>query len=169
MKYRFFHRARVNAPLEIAWDVFTDHRRYGEFTNASMTIVQIGSPDSNGLGCIRRMIAPDHRLDEIVNIWRPLSVFGYHVIGCDTFEAHQGVVRFFPIDDNRCEWLYDMQIVPGAASIAAAREAGLDFRSFIAPGFDLLMRDFEAECERRADGERVAALPPSTAVHALPS
>jgi hypothetical protein len=166
-KYRFFHRAQVRAPVAVAWGVFTDHERIGEFTNTPMTIIKPGSTERNGLGCIRRMGVFDWQIDEIVNIWRPFEVYGYHIINSSMIDAHQGVVRFFPGHHGGCEWVYDMQNVPSQKALDQAREAGGTYQSFLGISFKEYMNDLEAECERRADSERVPAMPPSTSVTTL--
>lgn len=166
-KYRFFHRARVRAPIAVAWDVFTDHERIGEFTNTPMTILKPGLTERNGLGCVRRLGTMGWTVDEIVNIWRPLEVYGYHIIDSNDIEAHQGVVRFFPTSEGGCEWVYDMQNVPSAATLEQAKAAGVSYRDFLGVSFKEYMTDLEAECERRADGERVPVRPDLTSVEAL--
>jgi hypothetical protein len=166
-KYRFFHRARVRAPIEVAWDVFTNHERIGEFTNTDIRIIEPGSRERNGLGCVRTMGVFDWRIDEVVNIWRPLEVYGYHVIDSPMIEAHQGVVRFFPMADGGCEWVYDMQNIPTDKALEQARATGVSYRDFLGIPFAEYMTDLEAECERRADRERVPAKPPATTNRAL--
>ncbi len=165
-KYRFFHRARVRAPLAVAWDVFTDYERFTEFTNTPVRLEREGFSTRNGLGAIRAMEAFGWRVVEVTNIWRPQEVYGYHIIQSDEIEAHQGLVRFFPTDEG-CEWVYDMQNVPGPKALKQAEDMGVSYQDFIGIGFRLFMNDIEAECERRADGERVAVRPPSTKDEAI--
>lgn len=166
-KYRFFHRARVRAPIEVAWDVLTDHERMGEFTNSPCRIATPGETDRNGLGCIRVLGTHGWEIHEIVNIWRPLEVYGYHVIDSPQILAHQGVVRFFRLPDGGCEWVYDMQNIPAQATLDQAAAEGKSYQDFLGAGFLNFMNNLEAECERRADGERIPSAPPSTGEHAL--
>ena len=166
-KFRFFHRANVRAPVSVAWDVFTDHERIGEFTNGPMKIIKPGSADRNGLGCVRRLEAFGWQVDEIVNIWRPFEVYGYHIIDNPMIDAHQGVVRFFPASDGGCQWVYDMQNIPSQKALDQARSTGVSYQNFLGIEFAKFMTDLEAECERRADAERVPAMPPSTSISAL--
>lgn len=165
-KFRFFHRARVRAPIAVAWDVFTDHERMGEYTNTPCEILRPGASERNGLGCLRRLGAFGWRVDEVVNIWRPHQVFGYHIVDSTEIESHQGVVRFFPTSEG-CEWVYDMQNVPRAAGLDYAKAQGVSYQDLLGVGFKLYMNDIEAECERRADQERIPARPPSTSEEAL--
>jgi uncharacterized protein YndB with AHSA1/START domain len=166
-KFRFFHRARVRAPIAVVWDVFTDHERFGEFTNTPMKIIKPGETERNGLGCVRSMAVFDWRIDEVVNIWRPMEVYGYHVIDSTAIDAHQGVVRFFPTSDGGCEWVYDMQNIPAQKTLDQAKAAGVSYQDFLGISFKEFMTDLEAECERRADQERVPARPASTSDMAL--
>ncbi len=165
-KFRFFHRARVCAPVEVAWDVFTNHERMGEYTNTPCQIIRPGFTERNGSGCIRRLGAFGWQIDEVVNIWRPHQVYGYHIINSAEIEAHQGVIRFFP-SSRGCEWVYDMQNVPGAIALKHAEDAGVSYQDLLGVGFKLFMNDLEAECERRADKERVPVRPPSTKDEAI--
>ena len=166
-KFRFFHRARVHAPVPVCWDVFTNYDRHSEFSGGLVTLKRPGFTERNGLGAIRSTAAYGWEIDEITNIWRPHEVYGYHIINSPQIEAHQGLVRFFPTAEGGCEWVYDMQNVPRQNALDQAKEAGLSYQDYIGPGFRLFMNDIEAECERRADGERVAVWPPSTSDEAL--
>jgi hypothetical protein len=160
MKDRFFHRARVHAPVSVAWDVFTNHERIGEFTNTDMKIVEPGKPDRNGLGCVREMETFGWKVVEIVNYWEPNRLFGYHILGGTTVTHHQGIVRFFPIGEQSAEWVYDMQNVPTEGSMAQAKAAGFpDWQTFLYTGFRNYMADLEAECERRAGATLIPAFP----------
>jgi len=160
MKDRFFHRARVRAPIAVAWDVFTDHERIGEFTNTHMKIVEPGKPERNGLGCVREIETLGWKVVEIVNYWEPLKLFGYHVFGGTVLTHHQGIVRFFSTSEQGTEWVYDMQNVPTESSIAQAKAAGYpDWQTFLYLGFRNYMADLEAECERRGASTLISAVP----------
>src|SRR4051794_11880385 len=99
-KKRFFHRARVRAPIAMCWDVFTDHERLTEFTDSVTRVITPGHAERNGLGCIRRFETLGGFVDEVVNYWRPNELFGYHVITPDLVSHHQGIVRFFALPDG---------------------------------------------------------------------
>lgn len=165
-KYRFFHRARVRAPIAVAWDVFTDHERMGEYTNTPCAILRPGFTERNGLGCLRRLGAFGWQVDEVVNIWRLHQVYGYHIVDSKEIENHQGVIRFFPTDEG-CEWVYDMQNVPGPLALQYAKDHGVSYQDLLGVGFKLFMNDIEAECERRADQERIPVRPPPTKEEAI--
>ena len=166
-KFRFFHRARVRAPLPVCWNVFTDYERFTEFTNGPVRLKRPGFTERTGLGAIRSTAAYGWEIDEITNIWRPHEVYGYHIINSPQIEAHQGIVRFFPTHEGGCEWVYDMQNVPRQSALDQIKETGMTYLAFISIGFKQLMDDLEAECERRADEERVSVRPPPTSDEAL--
>jgi len=145
---RFFHRARVNVPVEVAWDVFTNHERLGEYTAAECRIIKEGSPDRNGLGCVRvidgsKFHAPD--LEEVVNYWHPNELFGYHATSGAALDNHQGFVRFWSHGPRETEWVYDMRMV-GTDEIL---EQVPTFYEMQLAGFREFMRDAMSECERR--------------------
>ncbi len=145
---RFFHRARVNVPVEVAWDVFTDHERMGEYTGSPCRIVKAGSPDRNGLGCLRVVGVAERgmpEVEEVVNFWHPNRLFGYHVTKGAPITHHQGIVRFFPRGERETEWVYDMRLI-GTDEIL---EATPDFYDLLLADFRVYMKDLECECERR--------------------
>jgi hypothetical protein len=166
-KYRFFHRARVRAPVPVCWDVFTDYERFTEFTNTPVKLIREGYTERNGLGAIRRNFNFAFDVDEITNIWRPNEVYGYHIIESKVIEAHQGIVRFYPTNEGGCEWVYDMQNIPGPIGLKHAEDAGVSYHNFLGEGFKFLMACLESECERRADQERTPVRPPSTQDEAI--
>lgn len=154
-KKRFFHRAKTRAPLAACWDVFTDHERMGEFTDTPARIVEPGSPERNGLGCVRRLEALGVRVDEVVNYWKPRELFGYHVIDSPIITHHQGIVRFWPLPDGGTEWVYDMQLIP-AKEVLATMPALVQL---LMDGFRNYMACLEAECERRGAAFQVPPEP----------
>jgi hypothetical protein len=168
VKYRFFHRARTRAPVSVCWDVFTDHERITEFTSTSCAVIKPGLTERNGLGCVRRMEVFGWNVEEIVNYWRPNELFGYHIINSDQVDFHQGIVRFFPTSEG-CEWVYDMQNIPGERALATAAAAGMSYREMLdgLDGFRGYMADLEAECERRAGAVQVPSEPLSTKITGL--
>ena len=157
---RFFHRAIVNVPVEIAWDVFTDHERMGEYTGSECRITKPGEDERNGLGCIRQINVEEHGMpdvDEVINHWVPNKLFGYHVTAGAPISHHQGLVRFFVRGPRQTQWIYDMRLkaLPEILTMVP------DFYDLLDASFRQFMADAEAECERRgAEGLfSVSALP----------
>jgi hypothetical protein len=108
------------------------------------------------------------QVDEIVNYWQPNELFGYHMVNSEQVDFHQGIVRFFPTADG-CEWVYDMQNIPGEKALATAKAAGLSYRDMLdgLDGFRGYMADLEGECERRAGRIPVPSEPLSTKVRGV--
>ena len=159
---RFFHRATVNCSVEAAWDVFTDHEGYTEFTQSPTRLIREGKPDRNGLGAIRELGVAELEealVREVVNYWVPHEVFGYHVIEPRDYQPshHQGIVRFFPRGENLTEWVYSMRMIitPKMEELFPAI-----YDEFL-KGFHEFMRDLESECERRGHAMEIPVFPPS--------
>ena len=158
MQCRFFHRARVNAPVEVAWNVFTEHERYADWTNADWKITTPGEPERNGLGCVRfteGQGAAPWPVEEVVNYWVPHELYGYHITSGVPVDAHQGIVRFWSKGPDTSEWVYDMQIRPKKELL----EEVPDVYERLLKEFGYFMHDLEAECERRASDIDVPAFP----------
>lgn len=145
---RFFHRAFVNVPVEVAWDVFTDHERMGEYTGSPCRIKTDGEPERRGLGCVRVVGVAEHgmpEVEEVVNYWAPNKLFGYHVISGAPITHHQGIVRFWARGDRQTEWVYDMRLVATDEVLQSTPE----FYDLLISDFRTFMKDAECECERR--------------------
>jgi len=158
MQSRYFHRARVNAPIEIAWAVITEHTKYAEWTNIDWQIKTPGEPEPNGLGCVRVAHGSDavpFTLEEVVNYWKPNELFGYHVLSGFPLDLHQGIVRFCSHGPSQSEWVYDMQLHPSKELL----EQAPNFYEENLVRFGYFMDDIEAECERRASRIDVPAYP----------
>jgi len=154
-----FHRAKVSAPVNIVWDVLTEHEAFHHWTNIEWAIDRPGDSERNGLGCIRSAEFPGsgtgERLVEVVNIWQPHSIYGYHITSGIALEAHQGVVRFWPTEEGGCEWIYDLRIKPSDALL----EAIPGFLDYVGGEFPFFMDDIEGECERRMYGTELPKYP----------
>ena len=165
---RFFYRTTVNCPVETAWDVFTDHEGYTEFTGSEVRVVQEGKDGKNSLGAIRELGTRelgDAIVREIVNYWVPNRVFGYHVIDAKDHQPshHQGIIRFFPKGDNQCEWIYSMRMI----ITPKMEEMFPGMYDIFLHGFNEFMRDLESECERRGHDILIPCFPPSVEDHAI--
>ena len=165
---RFFHRTTVNCSVETAWEVLTDHEAYSEFTESPTRLIREGQNERNGLGAIRELGLPEFEhtlLREVVNYWEPLSVFGYHVISDKDYQPshHQGIVRFFPKGEDRCELVYSMRMV-----ITPTMEEMLPtiYDEYL-KGFNGFMRDIESECERRGHPILIPSIPPAVKEEAI--
>jgi uncharacterized protein YndB with AHSA1/START domain len=72
---------RFDAPLDIVWDVLTDHRAYAEWGAVkTATLEAEGTPDINGIGAIRRLSEGPLTIREKVLEFEPKSRFVYTVL-----------------------------------------------------------------------------------------
>ncbi len=72
---------RFDAPLDIVWDVLTDHRAYQEWGAVKTAELEAeGSPDINGVGSIRRLSEGPIVIREQVIEFEPKSRFVYTVL-----------------------------------------------------------------------------------------
>ncbi len=158
MYVRMYHRAHVNASVEECWGVFTEHERFKEWTSIDWKIDTPGKEERNGLGCVRyadSYAGSSEPAVELVNIWQPHRIYGYHFTSGIPVLRHQGVVRFWPLDNGGCEWVYDLRIEPTPEVLEEAPEFVTDSQA----GFLFFMADIEAECERRAFDIDLPAMP----------
>lgn len=158
MHCRFFHRACVNAPVEVAWGVLTEHEKFSEWTDIHWDITTPGEPERDGLGCIRLGQGQDAApwpIEEVVNYWVPNELYGYHITSGVPVDKHQGIVRFWSKGPCKSEWVYDMQIRPSQELLHQAP----DVYQQLLKSLGFFMQDIEAECERR--GSLTEIIPPS--------
>lgn len=127
-------------------------------TSSPCKIIREGSPERNGLGCIRVLGTPEQDIpdvEEVVNFWHPNKLFGYHVTAGAPLSHHQGIIRFFSHGDRETEWIYDMRCI----ATNDVLEAMPNIYDSLIDGFRTYMKDAEAECERR--GSLTDVTPPS--------
>ncbi len=159
---RFFHRAKVNVPVSVAWDVFTDHERMGEYTDTVCRITRPGDTERNGLGCVRLLGVRENNLpdvEEVVNFWEPNKLFGYHVTSGAPISHHQGLIMFHDRGPHKSEWVYNMRLT----ALPEILEATPEFYDVFDEGFRQFMKNAECECERRGAEEDLfspPAIPP---------
>ena len=73
---------RYAAPPQAVWDVYTDHAGWKNWAGMPHSrLTRTGSPDPNGVGCIRELGAgPGKALEEIVE-FEPPKRMTYRVVG----------------------------------------------------------------------------------------
>jgi uncharacterized protein YndB with AHSA1/START domain len=89
----FTLRTLVNAPIDVVFDVLTDHRSYTEFSPLrSVTLEREGDPAPNGVGAIRvlKLAGPPIR-EEVVEYVKP-SRFVYKMLSGAPVRDHVGTV-----------------------------------------------------------------------------
>ena len=87
----------VAAPVELVFDVLTDHRSYNKITPLrASTLEREGEPDPNGVGCVRvlKLAGPPIR-EEVTEFERP-SRFAYKMLSGAPVRSHTGTVELAP-------------------------------------------------------------------------
>jgi uncharacterized protein YndB with AHSA1/START domain len=91
------------APVDAVWDRYTDHADWKNWAGFSSSwLEKAGSPDRNGLGCIRGFGATGGvKVYEQVVEWEPKSRFAYRILhGGLPLKDHYGEVSFAPDADG---------------------------------------------------------------------
>ncbi len=74
-------KRHFNAPVDKVWDAYTDHadwKNWAGFSNSWLE--KQGSPDRNGMGCIRGFGSNGVNVYEQVVEWEPKKRFAYRII-----------------------------------------------------------------------------------------
>lgn len=91
--------ATTEAPIDKVWATLTDHvgmETWGPGVKVSLGTP--GTPDPNGLGCVRRISTPGPGPDivEEVTTFDAPNVFGYKALSGTPFPGYTGEVRLTP-------------------------------------------------------------------------
>jgi uncharacterized protein YndB with AHSA1/START domain len=109
----------VNAPIEVVFDVVTDHRGYSGFTPLrSVELEQEGTPPPNGVGAIRvlRAVGPPIR-EQVTEYERPTR-FAYKMLSGAPLRDHVGTVELTP-EQGKTRMVYEVQTFPTVPSFLA--------------------------------------------------
>ena len=89
----FTLRALIDAPIDVVFDVLTDHRRYKDYTPLrSSKLEREGDPAPNGVGAIRVLgLAGPPIREEVTEFARP-SRFVYKLLSGAPVRDHVGTV-----------------------------------------------------------------------------
>jgi len=142
----FTLRASVAAPIEVVFDVLTDHRGYANFTRfRSSTLEHEGEPPPNGVGAIRvfRFIGPPIR--EQVTAFQPPTQFSYEALSGVPARFLLGSVELVP-EGERTSVKYRVETAAGIPMPDAMWGAGVRFV------LSHLLKSAVKEAERRAAG-----------------
>jgi len=72
---------RVSAPVDIVWEVLTDHRAYANWGAAKTSALETeGAPDVNGVGAVRRLADGLLVIREKVLEFEPKRRFAYTIV-----------------------------------------------------------------------------------------
>ena len=108
----FTFAAHVAAPIEVTFDVLTDHTGYASITPLrSVTIEREGVPPPNGVGAVRvlKAIGPPIR-EEITSYERPTR-FAYRLLSGAPVRDHAGEVELTAEGDGT-RMVYNLKTTP---------------------------------------------------------
>lgn len=88
---------RVQAPVDIVWEVLTDHRAYSAWGAVkSATLEAEGAPDVNGVGAVRRLADGPLVVREKVLEFEPKTRFVYTVLSGPPVRDYRATVTLAP-------------------------------------------------------------------------
>jgi len=88
---------RFEAPVDIVWDVLTDHRAYQEWGAAKSATLEVeGEPEVNGVGAVRRLAEGPLVVREKVLEFEPKSRFVYTVVSGPPVRDYRATVTLEP-------------------------------------------------------------------------
>lgn len=139
----FTLRASIAAPVEVVFDVLTDHRGYADITALrSSTLEREGDPAPNGVGAIRvlRLVGPPIR-EEVTAFDRPRR-FGYKMLSGAPVRTHTATVELAP-EDGRTALTWHVNSVPSIPIPDAV------WGATVRPVINHLLQGVVKEAERR--------------------
>jgi uncharacterized protein YndB with AHSA1/START domain len=94
-------KRRFAAPVQQVWDAYTNHAGWKDWAGFHKSwLEKEGSPDRNGLGCVRGFGSNGVNVYEEVVEWEPTRRFAYRIVrGGLPMKNHYGEV-FFEADDS---------------------------------------------------------------------
>lgn len=95
-------KRHFRAPVDRVWDAYTDHAGWKDWAGFQKSwLEKEGSPDRNGMGCVRGFGANGINVFEEVIEWEPKTRFAYTVVrGGLPMKNHYGEVVFTPDGDG---------------------------------------------------------------------
>jgi uncharacterized protein YndB with AHSA1/START domain len=118
----------IKAPVEVVFDVLTDHRGYAAITPLRKAeLEREGEPAPNGVGAIRVLHSVGPPLREEVLAYEPSRRFSYTVLSGAPIRDHVGTVELAP-DGDGTQVTYAVRMTPtlpvgGAAVVAVVKLA----------------------------------------------
>src|SRR5262245_26788049 len=86
----------VTAPIETVWDALSNHAGISRWApGLTVTMDKLGTPDTNGVGAVRRIASPGPGPDivEEVVTFEPPHLLGYKALSGTPFPGYTGEVR----------------------------------------------------------------------------
>jgi uncharacterized protein YndB with AHSA1/START domain len=142
----FTLKREVAAPIDLVFEVLTDHRAYSKLTPLrSSTLEREGDPAPNGVGAVRVLKLAGPPIREEVTEFDAPSRFAYKLLSGAPVRSHTGTVDLAATGTGTSlTWVVDSTPsipVPGAVWAALLR-----------PAIRQLLSGVVKECERRARG-----------------
>ncbi len=93
----FTLQATIHAPVDVVFDVLTDHQGQADMTALrSSTVERAGDPPPNGVGAIRRLTLIGPPIREQVTVFEPPRRFAYKMLSGVPVRNHIGTVELVP-------------------------------------------------------------------------
>jgi Polyketide cyclase / dehydrase and lipid transport len=143
----FTLRKSIAAPIEVVFDVLTDHRGMAKISALrSSTLESEGDPPPNGVGAIRalRLVGPPIR-EQVTTFDRP-GMFAYELLSGLPARSYTGRVELAP-HGTHTSLSYRVDTIPKLPMPAGA------WTAIVRPGISHLLKGIVKESERRARAE----------------
>ncbi len=138
----------VQAPIEVVFDVLTDHRAYADFTPLrKVELVQPGVPAPNGVGAIRALHAVGPPIKEQVTEYEPPTRFVYKMIAGAPVRDHVGTVEL-SAEGTSTRMLYRVDTFPKVPAMLAPTMV-----AFLRAVIGVLVKGIAKQAEQRARGQ----------------
>jgi uncharacterized protein YndB with AHSA1/START domain len=143
----FTLQSTVAAPIELVFDVLTDHRGYSKLTPLrSSTLEREGEPAPNGIGAVRVLKLAGPPIREEVTEFDAPSRFAYKMLSGAPVKSHTGTVELASSGAASTDVVWRVDSTPSIPVPAAVWAAA------VRPVINLLLRGVVKESERRARG-----------------
>ena len=141
----FTLQSTVAAPIELVFDVLTDHRGYSKLTPLrSSTLEREGEPAPNGIGAVRVLKLAGPPIREEVTEFDAPSRFAYKMLSGAPVKSHTGTVELSSSGAASTDVVWRVDSTPSIPVPAAVWAAA------VRPAINLLLRGVVKESERRA-------------------
>jgi uncharacterized protein YndB with AHSA1/START domain len=141
----FTLQSTIAAPIELVFDVLTDHRGYSKLTPLrSSTLEREGEPAPNGIGAVRVLKLAGPPIREEVTEFDAPSRFAYKMLSGAPVKSHTGTVELSSSGTSSTDVVWRVDSTPSIPVPAAVWAAA------VRPAINLLLRGVVKESERRA-------------------
>jgi len=139
----FTLRSTIAAPIEVVFDVLTDHRAYSRLTPLrSSTLEREGQPDPNGVGAIRVLKLAGPPIREETTEFDPPTRFAYKALSGIPANSHVGTVDL-SASGSSTELVWRVDTTP------ALPMPDPMWGVMVRPAIVMLLRGIKRESERR--------------------